>query len=346
MSCLVLRFWVPPRLPTSRGGTELMRLGIQGNSPILRNNVQDLWVIPTNRGIDLGSDDHSLEDPTLSDCGHNGEGSTLLGNWGWPRGSGWEVKIWIETANRKLLHCGRSFKFFCERVERNYKATWPYLCYWSLSICPRKPGWSSFLLDCQEWCPNHTQRTVKVWPCFWPEQCCRAGDQPKDPVSSSYEMWICQVTRWWERLNTDVIDTHLAISWRWIIHDYLEWSKMRKVCVCVHQSNAHSVAIASIYDLECHFYILHLWSFVNTVSWGKRAIAAAAPAPTRTSIHHFPGSTEPPPEKTSACCTRLASSAGTLERATNSRTCTFVMYFTCEQGPQHLLVATLQRHQE
>ena len=210
---------------------------------------------------------------------HNGEGSTLLGNWGWPRGSGWEVKIWIETANRKLLHCGRSFKFFCERVERNYKATWPYLCYWSLSICPRKPGWSSFLLDCQEWCPNHTQRTVKVWPCFWPEQCCRACDQPKDPVSSSYEMWICQVTRWWERLNTDVIDTHLVISWRWIIHDYLEWSKMRKVCVCTHQSNAHSVAIASIYDLECHFYILHLWSFVNTVSWGKRAIAAAAPAP-------------------------------------------------------------------
>ena len=256
---------------------------------------------------------------------HNGEGSTLLGNWGWPRGSGWEVKIWIETANRKLLHCGRSFKFFCERVERNYKATWPYLCYWSLSICPRKPGWSSFLLDCQEWCPNHTQRTVKVWPCFWPEQCCRACDQPKDPVSSSYEMWICQVTRWWERLNTDVIDTHLAISWRWIIHDYLEWSKMRKVCVCVCTS------------IQCALsgYCFNLWSrvsFLHPTSviireyciLRQESHCRRCTSTTRTSIHHFPGSTEPPPEKTSACCTRLASSAGTLERATNSRTCTLL----------------------
>ena len=204
-------------------------------------------------------------------------------------GTGSENMDW--NGKQEIATLWPELQFFCERVERNYKATWPYLCYWSLSICPRKRGWSSFLLDCQEWCPNHTQRTVKVWQCFWPEQCCRACNQPKDPVSSSYEMWICQVTRWWERLSTNVIDTHLDISWRWIIHDYLEWSKMRKVCVCVHQSNAHSVAIASIYDLECHFYILHLCLFVNIL---RQESHCRCTSTTRTSIHHFPGSTEPP----------------------------------------------------
>jgi hypothetical protein len=274
---------------------------------------------------------------------HDGEGSTLLGNWGWARGSGWEVKIWIETANRKLLHCGRSFKFFCERVERNYKSTWPYLCYWSLSICPRKPGWSSFLLDCQEWCPNHTQRTVKVWQCFWPEQCCRACDQPKDPVSSSYEMWICQVTRWRERLNTNVIDTHLVISWRWIIHDYLEWSKMRKVCVCT--------------SIQCALsgYCFNLWSWVSflhpTSVIIREYLEAREPLPP---LHQHHKNKYPPlswfywttPRKNFSMLHKtclLRWHLGTSNKFTDMY---LVMYFTCEQGPQHLLVATLQRHQE